>query len=182
MRKNRFSLLILLILSLTVAGAYATWNYTVANNVQELNHSITVNLANDEITTVDGGTLNAEGTITATIDDGGNYKAALVMGGEGFTVRYTPSSATPDVTAINMYATITVTSVQYNNEAVIAVSTETINTTSAVSEWNITPEMIGECLAIANITLPTPDDYADFEAAMAAGNTVITVTIGAQTN
>lgn len=181
MKKNNFTLLVLLVLCVTILGAYATWNYVTADNVSDLNKSVSVNLAEDTVTTASGGTLTATGSISALIDNGGEYKAAFVASGDGFTVAYDATgSTTPDVTAINMQATISATSVtEYNGVDILTVKTTTIYSNGAVSSWTITPAEIAACIEMADITLPTPTDYNALEAAMAATNTELTITIGA---
>lgn len=182
MKKNRFALLIFLVLCLTVAGAYATWSYVAGQNVDQLAQNISVNLADKNVTTANGGKIVlSSGSVTATIDDGGAYKAALVMGGDGFTVSYDATeSSTPEHTTINMQATITVTSIDYNGAPVItAKSSNTLHTEGEVSTWTITPAKIASCLQIADLTLPTPDAYDAFKTALDAGSIVITVTVSA---
>lgn len=179
MKRNRLAFLLILILTVTVGGAYATWSYTVSQGVADIEKSVQVNLEADNVTTVSGGTLAATGSMSASIDDGGNYKAALVMSGDGFTVTYTPADTATEnsVDSIQMKATISVTTPKYNGTDIISVTkTEIVST--ATSSWTLTPEMIGECLTLADISLPTPDAYNAFEAAMADGIT-ITVTISA---
>lgn len=181
MKKNRFALLIFLVLCLTIAGAYATWSYVEGQNIADLDKSISVNLADKNVTTASGGTIKATGSVTATIDDIGSYKAGLVLAGDGFTVSYDATgSATPTVTEIQMKATVTVASIDYNEETVVtAKTTNVIYSETAVSEWTITPAMIANCLEIADITLPTSASYDAFKAALDAGSIVITVTISA---
>lgn len=181
MKKNRFALLIFLVLCLTIAGAYATWSYVAGENIAELNENISVNLAEKSTTTANGGTLSATGSVTATIDNVGSYKAGLVLAGDGFTVSYDATgSTTPTVTAIQMKATVTVSSIDYNEETVVtAKTTNVIYSDAAVSEWTITPEKIAACLEIADITLPTSASYDAFKAALDAESIVITVTISA---
>lgn len=176
-KTHSITLLILLVLCVTIAGAYATWSYTTATNVDPITKNISVNLADKNVTTVDGGTLAVTGDITASIDDSGNYKADLVMGGNGFVVTYT-NDTTPDA-KISMQATITVTSASYNNADVITVKTATIYSAEATNQWTITPAMIRDCLTIADISLPTVAAYDAFNDAMDAGTTAITVTIAA---
>lgn len=180
MKKNRFALLLVLILTVTVGGVYATWNYTASSGITDIEKSVQVNLEADNVTTVSGGTLTATGNISASIDDSGNnYKAALVMSGTGFTVTYTPADIATEtpVEAIQMKATVSVSTPKYNGTDIISVSNAEIVST-ITSSWAITPEMIGECLSLADISLPTPDDYDAFETAVAEGIT-ITVTISA---
>lgn len=180
MKKTNFALLILLVVCVTVAGAYATWNYTTSSNIDAINNTLSVSVADKNVTTVDGGTLSTTGTMTATIDNGGNYKAALVMGGNDIVVNYTAGTNDPDVTAVSMYVKITLTSVaKYNNTEILSVKTATINSNGAVSTWQITPEMVGECLQIADITLDTEAKYDAFKTATDAVETVITIEIGA---
>lgn len=180
MKKTNFALLILLVVCVTVTGAYATWNYTTANNIDAINQTLSVSVADKNVTTVDGGTLSSTGTMTATIDNGGNYKAALVMGGGNIVVTYTAGTNNPEVTAINMYANITLTSVaKYNNTEIISVKTATIPSDGAVSTWQITPEMVSDCLQIADITLATEAEYDAFKTAISEIETVITITISA---
>lgn len=181
MKKNNFTLLVLLVLCVTIAGAYATWNYVTADNVGELNKSVTVNLADDVVTTVTGGTLSATGSISALIDNGGNYKAAFVASGDGFTITYdSTGSSDPTVTAINMQATIAIETVtKYNGEDILSVKTATIYSDGAVSSWTITPANLAACIEMADFTLPTPADYNALEAAMEAKSTQLTITIGA---
>lgn len=180
MKKNYFTLLILLVLSVTIAGAYATWSYTSAKNVDAIDKNIAVNLAEDDVQTADGGTLTATGTLAATIDDVGGYKAGLTWSGDGFTVTYDATgSSTPDITAINMQATVTVTSKQYNGADIMTVKTATIYSTGAVSTWTITSADIAACLELADITLPTHADYNAFKTAL--DGMQITVTIAGTT-
>lgn len=152
-----------------------------ADNVDALNKSVTVNLAEDNVTTVDGGTLSATGSISALIDNGGEYKAAFVASGDGFTITYdSTGSSDPTVTAINMQATITATSVtEYSGAAILTVKTATIYSDGAVSSWTITPADLAACIEMADFTLPTPAEYNALEAAMAATGTELTITIGA---
>lgn len=181
MKKNHFALLVLLVLCVTVAGSYATWNYVTAKNVADLNQSVTVNLAEDTVKTADGGTLSATGSIKALIDDGGEYKAAFVASGDGITITYDATgSETPDITAISMQATIVATTVtKYNGTDILSVKTAKIYSNGPVASWTITPEKLAECIQMADLTLPSPDDYNALEAAMATTNTVLTITIGA---
>lgn len=181
MKKNSLALLILLVACVTIAGSYATWNYTSANNIDAITSNLSVAVADKNVTTIDGGTLSATGTMTASIDNGGNYQAALVMGGDNIVVTYTPNPENPTAaTSINMYATITLTSVaKYNNQDVVKVVTGQINSAGAVSTWQITPAEIGACLQIADITLPKEADYDAFAAAMQEIATTITITIAA---
>lgn len=176
-KTNSITLLILLVLCVTIAGAYATWSYTTATNVDPITQKISVNLADKNVTTVDGGELAVTGDIAFTIDDGGNYKAVLKESGNGFVVTYTNDTA-PDA-KISMQATIKVTSVSYNNADVITVKTGTIYSAEATAQWTITPAMIRDCLTIADISLPTVKDYDAFNEAMKAGTTEITVEIAA---
>lgn len=181
MKKNRFALLIFLVLCLTIAGAYATWSYVEGQNIADLDKSISVNLADKNVTTASGGTIKATGSVTATIDDIGSYKAGLVLAGDGFTVTYDATgSSTPENTTIRMQATVTVTSGNYNGVAVITAKTDVLDTNTPVSTWTITPAMIANCLEIADITLPDSAAYDAFKAALDAEDPiVITVTISA---
>ncbi|MBQ9120955.1 MAG: hypothetical protein IJY12_01170 [Clostridia bacterium] len=178
MKKNKFALLVLLILCVTITGAYATWSYVAADNVEELNEKITVNLANKEETTVDGGKLTSAGAITAVIDNGGNYVADLVLSGDGITVTYDATdSADPTATDITMVATISVTTNTYDSTSILTVTTQKLYSDGPVSSWTITPEMLDECLELMDVTLPTPTDYDNFAAAL--DGTEINITIGA---
>lgn len=182
MKKNRFALLIFMVLCLTIAGAYATWNYVAGQNIDPLNEVISVNLAKKTHTTADGGKLTAAGGASFTIDDDGTgaYKAALVSGGEGFTIKYdATTSKTPEITAIHMKATVTVNcTVEWNGTSVlVAKEANVIRSQGAVSEWTISPADILSCVELADITLPTPGTYDNFSDALKAGQIQITVTI-----
>ncbi len=180
MKKRNFSLLILLVLCVTIAGAYATWNYVAGKNIGELNESILVNLAEDSVKTADGGTLSATGSISALIDDGGEYKPEFVASGDGITVTYDATdSNTPDITKINMQATITIESVAKYNNAEIFTLKKTMLYSEVTDSWTITPAMIEECIQMADFTLPTPTDYNALETAMQETQTKLTITIGA---
>lgn len=181
MKKNRFALLIFMVLCLTVAAAYATWNYVAGKNINTLSETISVNLAEKSETTADGGTLSATGTLSFTIDDGGAYKAVLVPSGDGFTVTYDATeSSTPDITKINMQATVTVSSIDWNGTTVLAAKTQNvIYSDNAVDTWTITADDILACLELANIELKSPSAYDSFSEALEAGTIEITVTIGA---
>lgn len=182
MKKTNFALLILLVVCVTVAGAYATWNYTTSNNIDAINQTLSVSLAEKEVTTVDGGKLTVNGTMTAKIDNGGNYKAKLDLQGGPITVTYDATeSTTPEVTEIAMTATITVSSCKYGTTEVITVKEgqNALHSNGAKSSWQITTTEILGCLEIADITLPTATDYDAFEAALAAAPIVITITISA---
>lgn len=182
MKKTHFALLILLVVCVTVAGAYATWNYTTANNIDAMNKTLSVSLAQKEVATVNGGTLSATGTMTATIDNGGSYKAKLDLAGGPITVTYDATgSSTPEVTEIAMTATITVSSCTYGTTEVITIKEgqNVLYSNGATSSWQISTEDILGCLEIADITLPTSADYDAFEAALDAAPITITITISA---
>lgn len=189
MKKTNFAILILLAVCVTVAGAYATWNYTNGQDVTAAaNQSISVNLAEKVVETAKG-TLTADvGTtaITGEIDNGGNYKAVLNLTGDDIKVTFNPSEDSTAQTVV-MYATITLKTVtKYNGEEILSVKTERINSGSAVSVWNISAADIAGCLTLADITLDTEAKYDALKKAMSTADgdngiaTVIEIAISAE--
>lgn len=180
-KTNSITLLILLVLCVTIAGAYATWNYTTSENIKATDpQNVSVNLAESVVETVNGGTLTVTGKIAFLIDNDGQYNAKLVPTEDStnLVVKYTaPDDASP--TAISMQATIEVQSAKYKEVVVITLENSTLST-GPVEAWTITPTDILSCLKIADINLPTVKDYEAFKTALGTTTTAITVTIAAQ--
>lgn len=174
MKRRYLSLLILLVVCITIGGAYATWAYAANQNVDEVTNSINVGLAETSIKTATGTIsldVNTKDAITATIDDTNDDKKAdlvlaLVNGfeGEGYRVTYTPDTSVENNSdKILMQATVTVTAEKYQEKNVIVANSNILKTDAEVSEWTITPAMIASCLNIGDLELPTPDSYAAFK-------------------
>lgn len=177
MKKTNFAILILLAVCVTVAGAYASWNYVTGNNIAAVeNQAIQVNLAAKNEKDVEG-TLSVSGTWTATIDDtNDDYRAELILNGGDINV--TCKNDGQDV-SVNMYAEITVSEVKYNNTNILTVKTAKIYSNGATANWQITTAKILECLELAEISLPTPNDYDAFNEVLGANELSISITFGA---
>lgn len=182
MKKNYFGLLIFVVLCVTIAAAYATWNYTAAQNVDQITNSVNVQLAEDEVTTVDG-TLKVEGSLSAVIDDeDNNHVGELVFSGSGYSVTFTAAEGVDLPDDFQLQATISLSSVtKYDDKEILSVVKETIYGTAGSTSWTISADDIAACLKL-DLELPTHDDYEAFEAALEATGTTITITVGVVTD
>lgn len=182
---KKLSLLMALILLVTVGGVYATWNYAQGDVTST--QAFVLPKMETVVTEGSKGTIAVDTSgMTIKVDDLDTdsviHKPALVMDGK-ITVTFTPAVGADETvtnTGIPMKATITCTdNWQYEGTQIITVDTAAkaneFATTGAALTFDITADQLEEIVHIANFTLPTYNDFQQFQTILNRGNIKITV-------
>jgi hypothetical protein len=176
---KKISILIALALILTIGGVYATWNYA-QGDVESVELDAVVSLTDKVVDTPKGEIAVDMSGLSIAIDDANNdYVAELVIDGD-IDITFTASDIAPaDVKAngLKMQYTIAVNTCEYKNVQVITVDAAPValNGGAATFTATITADELMDAMTLANISLPTVNDYDDFKTVIDGCEITITV-------
>ena len=176
---KKLSVLIALALCLTITGAYAAWSFAGNTNISAESSS-TISMA--EVTeTTPVGTYTITNNLTFTVDNGGDYKTALVTEGN-LVITFTPSAQAPDAIktgALNTTLTIEVEGQTNKHNGTVLLEVTTANLTikdSGDYQWTdngngtfsvtIAAADIADCLNLAEIQLINKDAFTAYKAVL----------------
>lgn len=176
---KKISILIALALILTIGGVYATWNYA-QGDVESVELDAVVSLTDKVVDTPKGEIAVDMSGLSISIDDtNGDYAAELIIAGD-IDITFTASDIAPaDVktNGLKMQYTIAVNTCEYEDVQVITVETDpiAINSGAATFTATITADELMDAITLADISLPTVDDYDDFKTVIDGCEITITV-------
>lgn len=169
---SKLGLISVLCLVLVIGGVFATWNYsqkTANPDTKTVGIAITENVSNTE-----KGTIAITSLPTLTLDDANDDHFAELVITNDLVITFT-ADANADKTVyeegIPMVITFTNNVGQYKNNDVIVIAQVTVNiATSDLQEvsngtftYTITAANLNNYLQVGTVSLPTYDDYNDFE-------------------
>lgn len=178
---KKISMLIVLAMIVTIGGVYATWNYA-QDGVAGVDVVPTVALT-EKVVSTSQGTIEVDmSDLTISIDDANNdYEAELVIDGQ-IDIEFTPDTyADADIKAngLPMQYELTVTTPwEYEGTQIFTVSADPVLLNGGNGTFNatITAAELMNAISLADISLPTVDDYDAFALVLDDGE--ITITVG----
>lgn len=180
---KKIGIIVALALIVTIAGTYATWNYTTgATGVasQDLT-GISIAITDKEIQTADGGTITVTKSddLKIEVDDDGSHNAKLVFTGS-ITVTYTSASA--DVKGLVLNCVSTAPANQYKNSPIFAGgslnSAREIGSdeTGAYAKWVIEGDDLAQLFKLnGTVAATTVNDYDTLKTALEGATYTVTV-------
>lgn len=185
---KKIGIIIALALVITVSGAYATWNYTVANgNVEAAEDEVTIGLTTMTETELSNGTITVkENTVTIEVDDDGDHNAKLTLSGRLVITFSGNAGLDTPVNGLNLKCSASDNCGQYNGADVFKyteisadreVGTGT-DQNAAYAEWVIEGDDLAQLIALnGTVSAPLSSDYNNLKTAIS--NKTITVTVSA---
>lgn len=185
---KKIGIIIALALVITVSGAYATWNYTVANgNVENAEDTVTIGITAMTETELQSGTITIkENTVGIEIDDDGSHNANLKLSGRLVITFSGNSGVDTPVKGLNLKCSASDNCGQYNGADVFKYTEITADRevgvgtdqNAAYAEWVIEGETLKNLIALnGTVSAPTAADYNNLKTAIS--NKTITVTVSA---
>ena len=181
---SKLGLISVLCLVLVIGGVFATWTYGTnkATSVTNLNNPMGLSLEN--ISQTERGLLAVTAVPELTIDQADeDYNAELVITGNLVITFTADANSTNDIltNGIDLQISFSIPYGQYKNVDIITATTINVNRSTAsnadnVFTYTITANELKNHLTLGNISLPTYDDYTDFNNNYLANKT-ITITV-----
>lgn len=179
---KKLSLIVALAVVLTVGGVFATWNYG-GSAATPGSQTVTVGVAEESLTGVKGTIAVTGSNLAISIDKAADsYTAVLVKSGTA-TITYTKdptASATHNTVQLKASISVATAGNTYDGNDVIIIDTAEVNLgtyTTGVAQtigFGAGDKDLASCISIADITLPTYDDYLAFDEDV---EPIITITI-----
>lgn len=188
---KKISIIIALALIVTIAGTYATWNYTTSASKVEpkVINGIGISITESQTQTADGGTITVvNNNVQIQVDDDGNHNATIKVSGN-ITVTFTPAAGQDAVKGLVLKCTSTAPSNQYNGADVFAsgsIGSEVevgSNESGAYSKWVIEGDDLLKLFKInGTVTANTIDEYNTLSNAISGATYSVTVSAAASTS
>jgi len=190
---KKFSLIAAMALCVTIGGVYATWNYSQGDVATKQNFLLPS--METAVTGTSKGTIEIDlNNVAVKVDDSNNdHKAELVWSGDYIIVTFTPAQGADSAVATNgiqMTYTISVTEnwtygdpevhvLTVNQATVQGANVSYTNGTATLGaaclEFQIPVSDLAALISIGDISLPTHQDYLNFQTKLNQGNIKITV-------